>query len=140
LHQRQLLTEWSRSNAAAPPSGTSADSDIQATQLNEVIGQHHAKRALEIAASGGHNLLFYGPPGTGKTMLASRLPGILPPLTNQQALEVVFRRRQRSAAIRLVAPLSRTAPHRLSRRTSRRGKLAAARRNLPRPRRRFVSR
>ena len=88
LHQRQLLTEWSRSNAAAPPSGTSADSDIQATQLNEVIGQHHAKRALEIAASGGHNLLFYGPPGTGKTMLASRLPGILPPLTNQQALEV----------------------------------------------------
>jgi magnesium chelatase family protein len=88
LHQRQLLTEWSRSNAAAPPSGTSADSDIQATQLNEVIGQHHAKRALEIAASGGHNLLFYGPPGTGKTMLASRLPGILPILTNQQALEV----------------------------------------------------
>jgi len=57
-------------------------------ELNQVIGHHHAKRALEIAASGGHNLLFYGPPGTGKTMLASRLPGILPPLDNQQALEV----------------------------------------------------
>ena len=52
------------------------------------MGQHHAKRALEISATGGHNLLFYGPPGTGKTMLASRLPGILPALTNQQALEV----------------------------------------------------
>jgi len=65
----------------------SRESDNQ-SQLNQVIGQHHAKRALEISASGGHNLLFYGPPGTGKTMLASRLPGILPPLNNQQALEV----------------------------------------------------
>jgi len=54
----------------------------------EVKGQHHAKRALEIAAAGRHNLLMYGPPGTGKTMLASRLPGILPPLTEQQAIEV----------------------------------------------------
>ncbi|MDG1243983.1 MAG: YifB family Mg chelatase-like AAA ATPase, partial [Porticoccaceae bacterium] len=45
-------------------------------------------RAMELAATGGHNLLFYGPPGTGKTMLASRLPGILPPLSNREALEV----------------------------------------------------
>ena len=50
-------------------------------------GQHHAKRALEIAAAGGHSLLFIGPPGAGKTMLASRLPGLLPRLTDQQAIE-----------------------------------------------------
>ncbi|MCX7554218.1 YifB family Mg chelatase-like AAA ATPase [Marinicella sp. S1101] len=55
--------------------------------LADVKGQEQAKRALTIAASGQHNLLFYGPPGTGKTMLASRLPGILPDLTEAQALE-----------------------------------------------------
>ena len=58
------------------------------TDLAEVRGQVHAKRALEIAAAGGHSLLMIGPPGAGKTMLASRLPGLLPPLTRQQALEV----------------------------------------------------
>jgi magnesium chelatase family protein len=54
--------------------------------LNEVVGQATARRALEIAACGGHNLLLFGPPGTGKTLLASRLPGILPPLTVEEAL------------------------------------------------------
>jgi magnesium chelatase family protein len=56
--------------------------------LSEVRGQPHAKRALEVAAAGGHSLLMVGPPGTGKTMLASRLPGILPAMTEAEALEV----------------------------------------------------
>ena len=56
--------------------------------LKDVKGQAHARRALEIAAAGGHNLIFVGPPGSGKTMLARRLPGILPPLDFQEALEV----------------------------------------------------
>ncbi|MDC0832616.1 YifB family Mg chelatase-like AAA ATPase [Geitlerinema sp. CS-897] len=56
--------------------------------LKDVKGQAHARRALEIAAAGGHNLIFVGPPGSGKTMLARRLPGILPPLSFSEALEV----------------------------------------------------
>lgn len=55
--------------------------------LDEVKGQTHAKRALAIAATGGHSLLMIGPPGTGKSMLAARFPGILPPMTEAEALE-----------------------------------------------------
>ena len=63
--------------------------DIKSSELNfsDVQGQFHVKRALEIAATGLHNLLMLGPPGTGKSMLASRLPSILPLLTEAQALE-----------------------------------------------------
>jgi magnesium chelatase family protein len=59
-----------------------------APDLLDVYGQRHAKRALIIAAAGGHSLLFIGPPGTGKSMLAQRLPGLLPPLGQEEALEV----------------------------------------------------
>ncbi|HTE40240.1 MAG TPA: YifB family Mg chelatase-like AAA ATPase, partial [Steroidobacteraceae bacterium] len=55
--------------------------------LGDVRGQPHAKRALEIAAAGEHSLLLIGPPGTGKSMLAQRLPGLLPPMTDAEALE-----------------------------------------------------
>jgi magnesium chelatase family protein len=80
LYGRELITPHQKS----PP--TSKEKIYP--DLKEVIGQQQAKRALEIAAAGNHNLIFCGPPGTGKTMLASRLSGIMPPLDNAQLLEV----------------------------------------------------
>ncbi|PJE79095.1 Competence protein ComM [invertebrate metagenome] len=70
---------------------TPSDSQVSLVSypdLADVQGQHQAKKALTIAAAGGHHLLFLGPPGTGKTMLASRLPGIMPPLNSEEALDV----------------------------------------------------
>jgi magnesium chelatase family protein len=61
--------------------------DTTLPDLVDVRGQHHARRALEIAAAGGHSLLLVGPPGTGKSLLASRLPGVLPELTEEEAME-----------------------------------------------------
>jgi magnesium chelatase family protein len=69
-----------RRNAPSAPADSVGD-------LADVRGQHHAKRALEIAAAGGHNLLMLGPPGTGKTMLAGRLASILPEMTEKESLE-----------------------------------------------------
>jgi magnesium chelatase family protein len=80
-----------------------------AADLAEVRGQVLARRALEIAAAGGHHLLFIGPPGTGKSMLARRLPGLLPPLNDADALQATA---MRSLVSEPVATVSRRPPFR----------------------------
>jgi magnesium chelatase family protein len=79
------LSEWThvRAAQAVSPADFSLEHD-----MSHVQGQFNAKHALKVAACGGHNLLFYGPPGTGKSMLASRMPSIMPGLTREQAIEV----------------------------------------------------
>jgi magnesium chelatase family protein len=74
--------------AASPAASVPQEPAVAAPDLAEVRGQAHGRRALEIAAAGGHHLLLVGAPGSGKTMLARRLPTLLPPLAHQEALEV----------------------------------------------------
>ncbi|HET7593095.1 MAG TPA: YifB family Mg chelatase-like AAA ATPase, partial [Rhodanobacteraceae bacterium] len=74
-------------DALPPPPDSQAEDAFGYPDLADVRGQRQARRALEIAAAGGHHLLMTGPPGTGKSMLAARLPGVLPPLTEAEAIE-----------------------------------------------------
>jgi len=83
-----LLNHLRGGSVLAPPQPSVADPPGFGPDLSQVKGQETAKRALEIAAAGGHNMLMSGPPGAGKSLLAACLPGILPDLTSSEALEV----------------------------------------------------
>ena len=83
-----LLNHFKGTTQLPPPERGELEPPVAGPDLAQVKGQETAKRALEIAAAGGHNLLMIGPPGAGKSLLASCLPGILPQLTSSEALEV----------------------------------------------------
>jgi magnesium chelatase family protein len=82
-----LINHIKGTQVLSPPEPALAEPAANLPDLKDIKGQESAKRALEIAAAGGHNLLMAGPPGAGKSMLAARLPGILPPLSAAEALE-----------------------------------------------------
>jgi magnesium chelatase family protein len=84
----QLANHFRGTQLLARPQPKIREPDATLVDLKDIKGQESAKRALEIAAAGGHNLLLIGPPGAGKSMLAARLPTILPPLTPAELLEV----------------------------------------------------
>lgn len=84
----QLANHFKGSQVISRPAPAIREIGAALPDLREIKGQESAKRALEIAAAGGHNILFNGPPGAGKSILAARLPSILPPLTPRELLEV----------------------------------------------------
>ncbi len=85
-----LINHFKGVQLLAPPEPKVAEPGPNPPDLADIKGQETAKRALEIAAAGGHHLLMMGPPGSGKSMLAARLPGLLPPLAPTEALEVTL--------------------------------------------------
>lgn len=83
-----LVNHFRGSQVLSEPAPMKAVEAGPVPDLRDIKGQESAKRALEVAAAGGHNMLMVGPPGSGKSMLAARLPGILPPLSPREMLEV----------------------------------------------------
>ena len=83
----EIINHFKGTQIISKPEKKSTPQKAQYADLSDVLGQETAKRALEIAAAGGHNMLMIGPPGSGKTMLARRLPTILPPMTLEESLE-----------------------------------------------------
>jgi len=83
-----LLNHLRGNQAIDPPSPDMTDTEVVIPDLKDIKGQESAKRALEVAAAGGHNINMIGPPGSGKSMLAARLPGILPPMSAAEILDV----------------------------------------------------
>ena len=83
-----LIHHFKGEQLLPPPQTAPVTLPTHFLDLKDIKGQETAKRALEIAAAGGHNMLMIGPPGAGKSMLAARLPGLLPPMTQQEILEV----------------------------------------------------
>lgn len=87
-HLLALINHFKGTQLIGAPEAKLAADHVIYPDMADIKGQETAKRALEIAAAGGHNMLMVGPPGAGKSMLASRLPGLLPPLDAVEALEV----------------------------------------------------
>lgn len=88
-HLLEVCAHLTKSQLLTAIPKTSLKREMDYPDLSDIQGQTHAKRALSIAAGGKHSLLMVGPPGTGKTMLAARLPGLLPPMTSDEAIDVM---------------------------------------------------